>query len=918
VSSPSDVFLRRLRRFAGRVLPARAKAAIRAGLRPADSARPTRAAAPGSAATSRAGDQRRYAINYWNLARAELGADLESSHPDEAPYDAALVSQLSASVTRHRNHAVLAEALQQGRGLEDAVVAAVRELARPQAIDDAWALTTGVERLPGGELAARLGRACMLHRQRRFTRSWAELAQVDPGLLARHLPLEAVDGALATGTDEARAAARAIVDPSHLPLLSVGDLVGLAGRFLAMGEESSARSLVAEARTRDTSTLTEKQSRSLALTTYWLGHPGHDIPEGALPVAVIDYQSPDQDLASGNVGDYVQTLALLGNMARLSDVQFTGEHGLGELVTDLQARVRPELRHPGVTGSIHLIEVNREFSGFDPVPPDTWMVAFGWHMHPLYQLRYDFPYHSNINPLFASFHVSRIDMLTDEALEYLRTYGPVGCRDWTTVYLLLSAGVDAFFTGCMTSTVDAVFPPREQVRSSEQVVGVVDLRERSAGKTTLPIEVHTHQANEFRHMNLVAGVRAASRMLADYQSRFQRAVTMRLHAYLPLTALGVPVTFRPPVAGDARFPGLSGLTPGDPDLTLMQDGIRSLLAETLGAAVEGATTDEVYALWRRLTADAVATAKARFAAPVAVQPTTMDVATSVAGAWAASSRFGPHEELAGATGITDVVLAFDQNLTRPAAVMLESMVDNASGPLRLWVLTRGIDESYQKWLAHAFPAVPMTFVPFDHVDYGAVGRLRGRITMSTMDRLLVPELLADVDRVVYLDVDTLVLADIGDLAQSDLDGHPVAARDSVVSGAREWRIVGRRLPEDLSLEIQRRMGERHGYRCPALNAGVLVMDLARMRADRFTRTYLGWVERYGLDDQDVMLAYAGSDRQVLPPAWNALPYLEPVEQPKVVHWAQGGKPWSAQLAPFADLWRTYDARVRARVGAPPE
>ena len=39
------------------------------------------------------------------------------------------------------------------------------------------------------------------------------------------------------------------------------------------------------------------------------------------------------------------------------------------------------------------------------------------------------------------------------ALAYLRRHGPVGCRDWNTVFLLLSAGVDAFFTGCMTTTV---------------------------------------------------------------------------------------------------------------------------------------------------------------------------------------------------------------------------------------------------------------------------------------------------------------------------------------------------------------------------------------------------------------------------------------------------------------------------------
>ena len=91
------------------------------------------------------------------------------------------------------------------------------------------------------------------------------------------------------------------------------------------------------------------------------------------------------------------------------------------------------------------------------------MFAFGWHMHPLFDLRYDFPYHPNIRPLFFSFHVNRLDMLTDEAQDYLRRYGPVGCRDWTTVYLLLSAGIDAFFTGCLTTTVDALFPARAEV-----------------------------------------------------------------------------------------------------------------------------------------------------------------------------------------------------------------------------------------------------------------------------------------------------------------------------------------------------------------------------------------------------------------------------------------------------------------------
>ena len=65
----------------------------------------------------------------------------------------------------------------------------------------------------------------------------------------------------------------------------------------------------------------------------------------------------------------------------------------------------------------------------------------------------------------------------------------------------------------------------------------------------------------------------------------------------------------------------------------------------------------------------------------------------------------------------------------------------------------------------------MTFLPCDHIAYGPRGslaRIPARITVSTMDRLLLPHPARDVDRVVYLDIDTVVLGDICELARSDL------------------------------------------------------------------------------------------------------------------------------------------------------
>jgi lipopolysaccharide biosynthesis glycosyltransferase len=324
-------------------------------------------------------------------------------------------------------------------------------------------------------------------------------------------------------------------------------------------------------------------------------------------------------------------------------------------------------------------------------------------------------------------------------------------------------------------------------------------------------------------------------------------------------------------------------------------------------------------LWRDLTRERVAEAKARFEAPVIDEPTTIDVAAAVATSRAGSRRFGPHATVDRET-VLDIVLAFDQNLMSPAAVLVESIVRNASGSLRLWVLGRGLTDVYQEWLAGAFPSVPMTFLPCDDIVYGAAGRPRRiplRITISTMDRLLLPTILDDVDRVVYLDVDTLMLDDIGSLAKIDLGGRPIAARDSNVSEASEWRRAGRHLAEPEATDLRRRMFVRHGYGHAALNAGVLVLDLDRMRRDEFTTTALGMVEHYGLNDQDTMLAYVGPDRCVLDSRWNALPVLEDVPDPSLIHWASLGKPWEPRLTYGQDRWRQYAETLRDRAGPAP-
>ena len=176
-------------------------------------------------------------------------------------------------------------------------------------------------------------------------------------------------------------------------------------------------------------------------------------------LGIFYYRQPDRVRSSKNIGDYVQTLSMLGNLARFTDVELSGVDGLGDLATELQTRVRPELRLSSGGRRAHLVPVSRDFSDGDQIADGTWLLAFGWHLHGWFGLGYGLPYHPGLRPLFVSFHLHSIGALDEPTVQYLRAHGPIGCRDWTTVDLLLSAGVDAFFTGCVTSTVDAVFPP---------------------------------------------------------------------------------------------------------------------------------------------------------------------------------------------------------------------------------------------------------------------------------------------------------------------------------------------------------------------------------------------------------------------------------------------------------------------------
>jgi lipopolysaccharide biosynthesis glycosyltransferase len=125
-------------------------------------------------------------------------------------------------------------------------------------------------------------------------------------------------------------------------------------------------------------------------------------------------------------------------------------------------------------------------------------------------------------------------------------------------------------------------------------------------------------------------------------------------------------------------------------------------------------------------------------------------------------------------------------------------------------------------------------------------------------RTFLPELLPDVDRVLYLDVDTIAVDDLTPLWETDLSEHYVAAVTNVFQPGHAARSADLGLP---SPDVY-------------FNSGVLLFNLDTMRRDARAEAIrecarerggeLGW------PDQDALNLVLGTRRVPLHPRWNLM------------------------------------------------
>ena len=197
----------------------------------------------------------------------------------------------------------------------------------------------------------------------------------------------------------------------------------------------------------------------------------------------------------------------------------------------------------------------------------------GWFMHQPEM----FPPGAAILPLIISIHIDpsrRTLIMTDKAIKFFKTHQPIGCRDFYTRDMLQRYGIDAYFSGCLTLTLNREdFCDPKTKRQGIYIVDVKSLKFRYYfNRLLFPFfewsrkkkQIISHKSRErgydldfsdYQRLNQ-EWIQRAERLLSGYATA-RLVITSRLHVALPCLAFGTPVLLVYGTPHDSRFSGLT-------------------------------------------------------------------------------------------------------------------------------------------------------------------------------------------------------------------------------------------------------------------------------------------------------------------------------------------------------------------------
>lgn len=280
-----------------------------------------------------------------------------------------------------------------------------------------------------------------------------------------------------------------------------------------------------------------------------------------------------------------------------------------------------------------------------------------------------------------------------------------------------------------------------------------------------------------------------------------------------------------------------------------------------------------------------------------------------------------------------IVLASDNNYVLPMLVTIASLLKNADARthynLNLLISGNFTEKNRRKikQIFENYPGHKLKFINMQSAYKDAYLRV-AHISTATYYRLQLPSILQNIKKCIYLDVDVVVNTDLSCLYEIDMESYYLAG----VCAAGYYESA-----EKIEYHKKRlQLPEFDKY----LNAGVLVMNLKKMREDELENEFNKLLDKkWESQDQDILnVSCYGKIRTIdfkynvmtkypvdNDAAYDDTEYLRKVytrqewnrgrKSPAIIHYADRIKPWHVAGSVLADEWWDVVKQMPAEIAA---
>lgn len=251
-----------------------------------------------------------------------------------------------------------------------------------------------------------------------------------------------------------------------------------------------------------------------------------------------------------------------------------------------------------------------------------------------------------------------------------------------------------------------------------------------------------------------------------------------------------------------------------------------------------------------------------------------------------------------------ICFCINNNYVKHCCITISSIVNHNPYLFDFHIISSDLTTESKELLTKVVGASSISFHSIDISTFQKCKLTIDHTTIETYFRYLIPELLPQLDRVLYLDVDIIVQGDISELFKIDL-------KDYYVAGVIDTFIESQHYKATIN----------YPESAPYINAGVLLLNLKKIRSDNIYNTLIDNTiklqDSIKFQDQDIINLTFSPSIKPIDKKYNYTSHLFLnnekflTESAIIVHYTGVFKPWTTKITSHPPILLYYNAVAKS-------